>query len=154
MAQRRPVIHARDHGPGGADPAFHGWESLEGGGAAVPKQRVLLAVFDGAGGPVGAGMRGDVSVPFASTITSWVLLADQPGSLVVDIWKDAYASYPPTTADTITGSTPPTLSAADHAESSTLTGWATAIAAGDTLRFNVTSAAAVRRATLALTLEA
>lgn len=105
MAQRRPVIHARDHGPGGADPAFHGWESLEGGGAAVPKQRVLLAVFDGAGGPVGAGMRGDVSVPFASTITSWVLLADQPGSLVVDIWKDAYANYPPR---------PPTRSPARH----------------------------------------
>ena len=153
MATRRPVIHARDHGPGGADPAFHGWESV-GGGAPVPGQRVLLAVFDGAGSALTAGMQGDVSIPFSSTITEWVLLADQTGSLVVDVWKDTLGSYPPTSGDTITGSTPPTLTGSDHASSTALSGWTTAVAAGDTVRFNVNSAVAVRRATLALTLEA
>ena len=94
-------------------------------------------------------MQGDVSIPFASTVTGWVLLADQAGSLVVDVWKDMFASYPPTSADKITATSPPTLSSADHASSSPLTGWTTAIGAGDTFRFNVTSAATVKRATLA-----
>ena len=154
MTATKPVIHGRDHGPGGADPSYHGWEAVSGGGATVPKQRVLLAVFDGAGASLHNGMQGDVSVPFASTITGWVLLADQAGSIVINIWKDVLASYPPTVADKITASAPPTLSSADHAEDSTLTGWTTAVNAGDTLRFNIDSAATVQRATLALTLEA
>ena len=87
MAADRPVIHARDHGPGGADPVYHAWDSVGSDGGGVPGERVLLAVFDGAGSALVAGMQGDVSIPFASTITGWVLLADQPGSLVIDIWE-------------------------------------------------------------------
>lgn len=150
MATAKPVIHGRDHGPGGADEAYFGWESVGGGG--VPGERVLLAVFDGAGSTLHNGMQGDVSVPFACTITSWVLLADQPGSLELDIWKDAFASYPPTSGDSITASAKPTLSSTDHADDSTLTGWTTTVAAGDTLRFNIDSVTSIERATLALTL--
>ena len=150
----RPVIHGRDHSHGGPDPVLHGWDSVGTGGGGVPGERVLLAVFDGAGVALVAGMQGDVSIPFASTVTGWVLLADQAGSVVIDVWKDTFSSYPPTVADKITATSPPTLSSADHASSSSLTGWTTAISAGDTLRFNVTSAATVKRATLALTLEA
>ena len=156
MGAEKRFINARDHGPGGADPSYHAWEEVGsgGGGGVVPGRRVLLAVFDGAGSPLTAGMQGDAAVPFDSTITEWVLLADQAGSLIVDIWKDGLASYPPTVADKVTGTAPPTLASSDHASSSTLTGWTTAIAAGDTIRFDIVSASAVRRATLALTLEA
>ena len=152
MTAAKPVIHGRDHGPGGADPSFHGWEAV--GGGHVPGRRVLLAVFDGAGASLHNGMQGDVSVPFDSTIIEWVLLADQAGSLVINIWKDVLASYPPTVADKITASAPPTLSSADHAEDSTLAGWTTAVTAGDTIRFNIDSVTTIQRATLALTLEA
>ena len=152
MARARPTIHGRDHSRGGSDPSFHGWEAV--GGGHVPGRRVLLAVFDGAGASLHNGMQGDVSVPFDSTITEWVLLADQAGSLVINVWKDVLASYPPTAADKITASAPPTLSSADHAEDSTLTGWTTAVNAGDTLRFNIDSVTSIQRATLALTLEA
>lgn len=47
------------------------------------------------------GVKGDITVPFGCVITEWTLLADQSGSIGVDIWKDTYANYPPTSADTI-----------------------------------------------------
>lgn len=96
------------------------------------------------------GVAGDVSIPFACTINSVRLLADVSGSIVVDIWKDTYANYPPTVADTITASAKPTLSSATKSEDTTLTGWTTSIAAGDILRFNVDSFTTVGRVLLSL----
>ena len=78
------------------------------------------------------------------------MLADQSGSAVVDIWKDSYANYPPTDADTITAAAVPTISAATKSQDSTLTGWTTSITAGDILGFNVDSAATIERLTLIL----
>ena len=77
-------------------------------------------------------------------------LADQTGSIVVDIWKDTYANFPPTDADSITASAPPTISTATKAQDATLTGWTTSIAAGDILRFNVDSVTSIQRVTLSL----
>lgn len=97
-----------------------------------------------------AGDQGDLTIPFGCTITEWTMLADVSGSAVIDIWKDTYANYPPTVADTITGSAKPTISAATKGQSSTLTGWTATITAGDTLRFNVDSASTLNRVTLSL----
>jgi hypothetical protein len=99
---------------------------------------------------IASGVAGDLTIPFPCTITEWTLLADQTGDIVVDIWKDTYANYPPTVADTITGSAKPTISSGIKGQSSTLTGWTTTIAAGDTLRFNVDSASLITRVTLSL----
>jgi len=74
------------------------------------------------------------------------------GDIVVDIWKDSYADFPPVDADSITASTPPTLSSADKSQDTTLTGWTTALSAGDVLRFNVDSVATITQATLYLAL--
>ncbi len=93
---------------------------------------------------------GNLVVPFACTILQWTLLLDQSGSIVVDIWKDTYANYPPTVGDTITASAKPTVTTATKDQSSTLTGWTIAIAAGDTLRFNVDSVTSATNATLNL----
>jgi hypothetical protein len=118
-------------------------------------QRVTLGVekagihvtIDGGGSAITTGIKGEVVVPYACTITSYTALADQSGSIVVDIWKDTYANYPPTDADSITASAPVTISAATKAQDSTLTGWSTGknISAGDILRFNVDSAATITR---------
>jgi len=78
------------------------------------------------------------------------LLADQSGSIVVNIWKQAYADYPPEVGQKITASAPPTLSGAVMSQDSTLTGWTTAIAAGDCLMFNVDSIATLTWVTLSL----
>jgi hypothetical protein len=77
-------------------------------------------------------------------------MADQSGSIVVDVWKDTLANYPPTVADSITASAPPTITSAQSASSSSLTGWTTAINTNDVLRFNVNSATTITRVTLSL----
>jgi hypothetical protein len=84
-----------------------------------------------------------VSVPYDCTITRWRIIADQSGSIVFDIWKQTFAAFPPTVAQSITASAKPTLSAAQTAESATLTGWTTAISAGDILEINVDSVTTV-----------
>jgi hypothetical protein len=96
-------------------------------------------------------VKGYIEVPFACTITAVRLLADVSGSIVVDIWKDTYANYPPVDADSITAAAVPTLAAAIKYQDTTLTGWTVTVAAGDILGFNVDSAATVKIVTLSLT---
>lgn len=112
--------------------------------------RNITFVIDGGGSAITTGVKGDLTVPFGCTINQVTLLADQSGSIVIDIWKDTYANFPPTVADTITASAKPTISAATKAQDGTLTGWTTSITAGDTLRFNVDSITTVTRVTLSL----
>lgn len=107
-------------------------------------------IIDGGGVAITTGEKGHLEIPFACTISRVTTLADQSGSIVVDIWKDTYANFPPTDADSITASAPPTLSSAQNAQDSTLTGWTTAIAAGDILAFNVDSCTTCTRVTISL----
>lgn len=117
---------------------------------AASTERDLEVVLDGVGSQLTLGVHGDVRIDFACVIEGWTVLADQVGSISIDIWKKAYAGFPPTVANTITASAKPTLSSTDHNTSTTLTGWTTAIAAGDTLRFNVDSVSTITRVTLVL----
>lgn len=112
----------------------------------------LNFIIDGGGSAITTGVKGFIEIPFACTINQVTTLANQSGSIVVDIWKDTYANYPPTVADTITSSAKPTLSSATKAQDSTLTGWTTSVSAGDILGFNVDSATTVTRVTIALKL--
>lgn len=107
--------------------------------------------LDGNGAVLPTGVIGDLEVPFACTITAVRLLADQTGSVAVDIWKDTYANFPPTDADSITASAVPAITTAQKAQDTTLTGWTTSLAAGDILRFNVDSVTSITRLTLQLT---
>lgn len=107
-------------------------------------------VIDGGGSEITTGIKGDLEIPFNCTIERVTLLADQTGSIVIDIWKDTYANFPPTVADTITASAKPTISSAVKSQDATLTGWTTAIAEGQTLRFNVDSVTTIQRVTLSL----
>lgn len=116
----------------------------------VDQTGAIAFVIDGAGTAITTGVKGDLEVPFACTILGWTLMADQSGSVVVDVWKDAYANFPPVVGDSITASAKPTISGAAKAQSSTLTGWSTSVSAGDILRFNVDSVATCQRVTLSL----
>ena len=110
----------------------------------------ITFVIDGGGSVITTGVKGYLTIPFACTITEWTLLADVSGSIVVDIWKDTLANYPPVAGDVITASAKPTLTTQTNARSSTLTGWTTSITAGDILAFNVNSATTVTKVTLSL----
>lgn len=123
----------------------------QGGSPVTTKAMVPGAItmnIDGGGSAITTGLKGYVTVPYGMTITSWTLLADVSGSIVIDVWKDTYANYPPLVADTITASAKPTLSSAIKNTSSTLTGWTTTVTAGDVLAFNVDSASTVTKVTL------
>lgn len=110
----------------------------------------ITAVFDGGVTALSSNSVVDLYVPFGATVTSSTVLADAATSAVVAVWRDTYANYPPTIADSITGANPPTLSAASKAQDTTLTGWTTAIPAGSTLRFSVASNSAASRLSVSL----
>jgi hypothetical protein len=110
----------------------------------------IAFVIDGGGSAIATGIKGELMIPFDCAIASATLLADQSGSAVLDIWKNAYANYPPTSADSIAASAKPALSGAAKSQDATLSGWSTSISAGDILRFNIESAATVTRLTLIL----
>lgn len=118
--------------------------------APATQYSTLNFVIDGGGSTITTGIKGDLVVDFNGTIVGATLLANQSGSIVVDIWKDTYANFPPVVGDSITASSKPTISSGIKSQDATLTGWTTSVTAGDILRFNVDSVATIQRATIAL----
>ena len=110
----------------------------------------IVYVIDGGGSAISTGVAGFLEIPFACNVTGWTIVADQSGSIVVDVWSDTYANFPPTVADTIAGSEKPTLSTAQKNQDLSLTTWSEDIDAGNLLAFNVDSASTVTRVTLTI----
>ncbi len=110
----------------------------------------IAFIIDGGGSTISSGLKGFLEVPFACTINRATALADQSGSIVVDVWKEAYANFPPTDSDSITASAPITISTGTSSQDSSLSGWTTTITAGDILGFNVDSVATHTRVTVSL----
>jgi hypothetical protein len=69
------------------------------------------------------------AIPFDCDIVGWDLVADGAGNLTVEVEKCNYATFPTTAS--IAASAKPSLSAAQKNTDSTLTGWTTAVTAGD-----------------------
>jgi hypothetical protein len=116
----------------------------------TPQTKTFGITIDGGGNPITTGIKGDVTIPFDCTINSWYLVADTAGSIVIDVWKDTFANYPPTVLDSIAGSEKPTLSSAISASDTNLTTWSKTVTAGDVIRFNVDSASTVTRVNLTI----
>ena len=115
-----------------------------------PEEAALEFLTDGGGDVITTGVQGRLVMPFNAVITAVELLADQYGSIEVDIWKSDYAGYPPSSADTICASTPPTISTAQKSQDTTLAGWTTTLNRGDCLVYNVVSASAVQQVSVVL----
>lgn len=161
------AIHAPTHASAGSDPVnLLGLAGYPGGTAnflradgsfAAPPAAVIPArtgsislIIDDGASVITTGLKAYLEIPFACTIQAVTLLADVAGSIVVDIWKAAYAGYPPVVANTITASAKPTITGANKSQDTTLTGWTVAVAAGDILAFNVDSVATIKKLTLSL----
>lgn len=112
----------------------------------------IQLVIDGAASVISTGVKADLEVPFDCTVEGWTLVADQSGSIVIDVWRDTFGNFPPVVGDSIAGTEKPTLSAAQTAQDLALSTWTTSLLKGDWLRFNVDSAATVLRVTLSLRL--
>ena len=117
------------------------------GGRIIGETTILPIIIDGGGSAITTGVKLDLPVPYNGTITGWDIVADASGSIVVDLWKDTYANYPATVADTITGANKPTLSSATK---NTASGLSWAVTQGDLIRVNVDSASTVTRVMVAL----
>ena len=108
--------------------------------------RSFGVTIDGSSQALAAGQVGYVTIPHACTIIGWSVQGDQSGSISIDIDKHA-AAIPNTTTDKISASAPLSLISAQLAQSTTLTGWTTSVAANDVIGFNVTSVSNLTRAT-------
>lgn len=116
--------------------------------AAVVASGLGVVITAPTGGNLTTGVKADLEIPFNCTIQRCDVLLDQPATITLDIWKSSYAAYPPTVANSIVGSSPPTVTADVKSSDSTLAGWTTAISAGDILRFSITNTTPVSRCTV------
>jgi hypothetical protein len=158
-----PAAHHTTHETGGTDAITALAASVITTGTIAsarlpPRVAAVGILIDGGGSVITTGVKGFIEVPFAGTITAATLLSTDAavtsGSIVIDVWKDTYANYPPTVADTITASAKPTLASATKSRDTTLTGWTKTIAAGDILGFKVDSVTTLTKVWLSLTVQA
>lgn len=110
---------------------------------------IEIVIGDGVNA-ITTGVWGDFEVPFGFVPTGWTIVGDVSGSIVVDLWKDTYANFPATVADTVTGTEKPTLSAANKNQDLTLSSWVTSWSKGDWVRVNVDSASTVKRVIISI----
>lgn len=106
-----------------SDVAFDGDSDLRG------------ASFSGGASPISTPVNEvPILIKDNCTITEVVLLTQGGnGDCVLDIWKSSYAGYPPNVGNTICAAAKPTISGGVKYKDTTLTGWTTALSAGDTL---------------------
>lgn len=113
----------------------------------------IIFVVDGGGSELSTGIVARAYFTHAYTIEQQTTAIDQTGSIVLDLWVDIHANYPPTVADTITASAKPTISSGLTDQDGTLTGWTTSIAAGDWMFVNIDSVTTAQYVTLVLKLK-
>ena len=137
-----PLAHHASHENGGADEiSLTGLSGMD---------KAITFIIDGGGAEIAVGQHGHLEIPFACDIQSVTMYADQSGTIVVDIWNDTYANFPPTDADSITAAAHPTIGGAQKSFNDTLTGWTTALAAHTCLAYNVDSVITIERVTICL----
>ena len=112
-------------------------------GATVGTINLLL---NGNGANVTTGSKGYVSVPYDATILQWSLVSTATGSIVIDVKKSSYSTFPNTTS--IAGTDLPTLSNQIKNLSTGLTGWTPTITSNDVLEFVVNSSSGIQWANL------
>lgn len=118
--------------------------------AVYAEQTNINIVIDGAAAVITTGVKLDLEVPFDCVVEGWVLVADLSGDIVIDVWRDTFANFPPVVGDSIAGTEKPTLATQQTNSDLALSTWTTTLSKGEWLRINVDSAATVTRVTLSL----
>ena len=128
--------------------------STTGTGTVTPTPSTVGITIDGGGSVITSGLKGFYVVPYACTIVAATLVADQSGTIAIEIWKNAAPTPPSSSGNKINASAPPALSSAQYSTNTTLSGWTKSVSAGDIIGFNVLSSptiASVTKVTLTLT---
>lgn len=115
--------------------------------------RTLNFVIDSGSFPMSIGAKGDMTVDVSGVIESWVVVADEPGNIEIDIHKCSFDNYP--NFQSICGTELPTLgvlnqSQAIKAKDDNLSTWNTTIDAGDIFRFIVNYSQNISTVTVSL----
>lgn len=144
------INNGQNFGLGTASPStlFHmssGTLTIDGTGGAISLRGMTVSsqvvtekfgfLLNGGGAAITTGLKGEAAteVPANMTVTKWEVVASTvagTGSIAVDIWCDTYANWPPTVADTITGSEPPTITTSNSGTDTSLTSFDTALEGG------------------------
>lgn len=107
-------------------------------------------IIDGGDSVITSGQKGHLEIPFPVTLDRVTLLADQSGYITVNIWKDSYANFPPTSGDTICAAARPLISSSFKYQDTALTGWTKSIVSGDILAYGTDIASNIQRCTVSL----
>jgi hypothetical protein len=105
-------------------------------------------IIDGGGSAIASGSKGYVEIPIDCTVNGWTVLADQSGSIVIDVHKCDYAGFP--SDSTIAGAELPTLISAQKNQNLSLATWTSSLGKGDILEFIVDSVDTVKRVTVSI----
>lgn len=116
----------------------------------VGESTIFPIVLDGGGSAITTGIKVDLPVPYACKVTGWEIMSDVSGSIVIDLWRDTYANYPPTVDDTMTAGNKPTLASATKNTWTAAGGSEWNLSQGQIIRVNVDSATTVTRVLVAL----
>jgi len=100
-----------------------------------------------------SGVKGSVTIDVSGIIDSWKLLADQTGTLQVDIKKSDYQSFPTFTSICGVSTNRPTLFNQNKNFDDVLSGWDTAVRAGDIFQFEVINSITIKRFLISLKLK-
>ena len=113
--------------------------------------RTINFVLDNGSNDITTGVKGSLGLDVSGRIESWTLVSENEGSIVIDIKKDKYDTYPDSLTS-IVGSEYPRLSTQKKNRDESLSTWTTDVVAGDILDFSVVSCTGIQKCSLFLRL--
>jgi len=113
--------------------------------------RTINFVLDNGSTDITSGVKGSLGLDVSGRIESWTLISENEGSIVIDIKKDTFDTYPDGLTS-IVGSEYPRLSSQKKNRDESLSTWTTDVVAGDILDFSVVSCTGIQKCSLFLRL--
>ncbi len=113
--------------------------------------RTINFVLDNGSEDITPGSKGQLGIDVTGRIESWVLVSENTGSIVIDIKKDRYDTFPDNLTS-IVGTEYPRLINNWKSRDEDLQTWDATITAGDILDFSVVSCSGIRKCSLFLRL--
>jgi|694.fasta_scaffold00186_130 hypothetical protein len=113
--------------------------------------RTINFVLDNGSFDITPGVKGSLGLDVSGRIESWTIVSEETGSIVIDIRKDQYNTYPDNLTS-IVGSEYPRLINQSKNRDESLSTWATDVVAGDILDFRVISCTGITKCSLFLRL--
>lgn len=106
--------------------------------------QTVPVIIDGGGQAIAANTERFFHIDYAGEFQAVTCLADDTGSIQVDIYKETYAEYPKAVPVSICASALPAISNAKKNQDNTLTGWTKTFASGSVFRVKVISCTAIK----------